>query len=274
MKHPILLALGAGLLVLLVAFALPLWQMVRGPASATTTATTTANAAASAAVAGTAPSSLPWQVQTLPNGLAQVFGLVPGQDTLAQARARIGDALQVALVARLGEVGALEALADPFAAGFVTGRLVLAFEVPAEVLARWRAHAPRSAPMDDGVRRFALLAADRDEALAVQLAGLSFVPSVRLTDADVRQRFGAPAQVLPAASPGGLVLLYPALGLAAAVGPASRGVLQYVAPRDFERLLRAPLLGAVSVANPAPKPTTEAPDLPPSSPFLPPAQKR
>ena len=239
MKHPVVLALAAGLLVLLVAFALPLWQMVRGPVPA---AGAVLVGVASAASAVSPDHGLPWQVQPRPNGLTQVFGLVPGQDTLAQVRAHVGDGLQVALVARLGEVGALEALAEPFAAGYVTGRLVLAFEVPGQTLARWRAKAPRSAPMDDGVRRFALLPADQHEALHMPLSGLSFVPSVRLTDADVRQRFGVPAQVLPAASPGGQVLLYPALGLAAAVGPASRGVLQYVAPRDFERLLRAPLL--------------------------------
>ena len=268
MKHPILLALLAGLLVLLVAFAMPLWQMVRGSGPVAGAPLSTNPASTPAAAAQGLPwqvQGLPWQVQALPDGLAQVFGLVPGQDTLAQARARIGDGLQVALVARLGEVGVLEALAEPFAAGFVTGRLVLAFDVPAEVLARWRSRAPRSAPMDDGVRRFELLAADRDEALAVQLAGLSFVPSVRLTEADVRQRFAAPAQLLPAASPGGLVLLYPALGLAAAVGPASRGVLQYVAPRDFDRLLRAPLLAAQTGA----KAPTAAPDLPTSAPLLP-----
>lgn len=278
MKHPILLALAAGLLVLLVAFALPLWQMTQGAGPVGSAAPSGATAATSSAAA----QGLPWQVQPLPNGLAQVFGLVPGQDTLAQARARIGDGLQVALVASLGEVGALEALAEPFAAGFVTGRLVLAFDVPAEALARWRARATRSAPMADGVRRFALQAADRDETLAMRLAGLSFVPSVRLTEADVRQRFGAPAQVLPAASPGGLVLLYPALGLAAAVAPASRGVLQYVAPRDFERLLRAPLLqaqpapqaAAEPAAIPAAKPSHVVPDLPPSAPLLPPAPQR
>ena len=262
MKHPILLALLAGLLVLLVAFAMPLWQMVRGsgPVAAVPLSTHPASSTPAAAAQG-----LPWQVQALPDGLAQVFGLVPGQDTLAQARARIGDGLQVALVARLGEVGVLEALADPFAAGFVTGRLVLAFEVPAATLARWRARAPRSAPMDAGVRRFALLPADQGEAQTMRLVGLSFVPSVRLTEADVRQRFAAPAQVLPAASPGGLLLLYPALGLAAAVGPASRGVLQYVAPRDFDRLLRAPLLAAPTSA----KVPTAAPDLPPTTSLLP-----
>lgn len=236
MKHPILLALAAGLLVLLVAFAAPLWHLGRG-------------GAASVSAAATVEPKLPWQVQARPDGTLQVFGLTLGRDTLAQAQARIGDGLQVALVARLGEVGALEALADPFAAGFVSGRLVLAFDVPPQTLRRWREHAPRSAPMDDGVRRFELLAGDRDEARRAALAGLSFVPAVRLTEADVRQRFGAPAAVVALAA-GAQVLLYPALGLAATVAPASRGVLEYVAPRDFETRLRAPLAASAPASGP------------------------
>ncbi len=240
MKHPILLALGAGLLVLLAAFAAPLWQMIRG----------------SAAPATADAQGLPWQVQAGADGTLQVLGLTLGRDTLAEAQARIGDGLQVALVARLGEVGALEALADPFAAGFVSGRLVLAFDVPPQTLRRWREHAPRSQPMDEGLRRFELLAADRDEISRSALAGLSFVPAVRLTEADVRQRFGAPAAEVGLGA-GAKVLLYPAIGLAATVGQASRGVLEYVAPRDFETRLRAPLAAAKPVLAAASAPASD-----------------
>lgn len=238
MKHPILLALAAGLLVLVAAFAAPLWQLLRGPAGG------------SGPAAALAQQGLPWQVQALPDGLSQVFGLVPGRDSLAQAQARVGDGLQVALIARLGEVGRLEALADPFVAGFVSGRLVLAFDAPAEALARWRAVAQHSQAMSDGVRRFALRPADLDEARRAPLVGISFVPAVRLSEADLRQRFGPPAEQ-HALGGGAAVLLYPALGLSASVGPASRSVLQYVAPRDFEARLRAPLGGP---ANPASAP--------------------
>ena len=227
LKHPILLALAAGMLVLVAALAAPLWQWLRGPSGGT--------GAAAAAQQG-----LPWQVQALPGGLSQVFGLVPGRDSLAQVQVRVGDGLQVALVARLGEVGTLEALADPFIAGFISGRLVLAFDVPAEALARWRAQATHSEAMSDGVRRFTLRRADLDEARRAPLVGISFVPAVRLSEADVRQRFGPPAEQR-APGDGVAVLLYPALGLSASVGPASWGVLQYVAPRDFEARLRAPL---------------------------------
>lgn len=234
LKHPVLLALGAGLAVLVAAFVAPLWHLGRGgpPAAA-------------------AEQGLPWQARAGADGTLQVFGLTLGRDTLAEVEQRLGDALQVALVARLGEPGALEALAEPFAAGFVSGRLVLAFEAPDGALADWRARAPRSEAMDGGVRRFTLTAADRDAARRARLVGASFVPTLRLSEADLRQRFGAPAAEL--AQPGGAkVLLYPERGLAASVAAGteagSRGVLQYVAPRDFEARLRRPLLAAAPAA--------------------------
>jgi hypothetical protein len=217
MKHPIWLALGAGLIVLLAAFVAPLWHLLSGAPPP-------------------AEQGLPWQTQTQPDGLVQVFGLTPGRDTLADAQARLGEGLQVALVARLGEVGVLEALNEPHVAGYVSGRLVLAFDVSPAALQRWRARAPHSQPMDDGVRRFELQAADRDEARNAVLGGISFVPAVKLQEADVRQRFGPPTAERDLPS-GGRMLLYPDRGLAASVGAGQRGVLQYVAPRQFEARL-------------------------------------
>lgn len=235
MKKPWVMALAAGVIVLMVAFALPLWRMGMGPGGD-----------ASAAATG-----LPWHVTVLPNGEAQVFGLLPGRDRLADVQGRLGDGLQVALVARLGETGALEALVEPFAAGFVSGRLVLAFEANPADLARWRDQATGSQAMEGGVRRFGLRAAALDEARQARLVGLSFVPTVRLSEDDVRQRFGAPAEVL--AQPGGArVLLYPQLGLSVSVAAGQRGVLQYVAPAEFAQRLRAPLLAAAAPGAAAP----------------------
>lgn len=235
MQRPWVLALAAGVIVLLLALALPLLRM-GGLASP------------GGGLAGddaAAPTGLPWQVSRLPEGRAQVFGLEPGRDTLAQVQTRLGDGLHVALVARLGESGALEALADPFVAGFISGRLVLAFDVPASQLEAWRAGAGSSEPMEGGVRRFKLRPEHRQQAAQARLVGLSFIPAVRLTEDDVRQRFGAPAETLD--QPGGAhVMLYPELGLSITVAPGQRGVLQYVAPGDFADRLRAPLLAAAA----------------------------
>jgi hypothetical protein len=182
-----------------------------------------------------ASQGLPWQVDVQADGTSRVMGLHLGTDTLAQARARTGDGLQVALVARLGEVGALEALAEPFNAGFVAGRLVLSFDVPAATLNRWRDGSTGSTPMDGGVRRFTLRAADQAEAEQALLTGLSFIPVARLSEADVRQRFGAP-QTQRALEGGASLFGYGDRGLNATVIPGQRAVFQYVAPRDAARL--------------------------------------
>jgi hypothetical protein len=224
MRHPALLALGAGAIVLLVALATPLLHMGRAEPPAAPDA------------------ELPWRAQPLADGQLGVFGLVLGRDKLTQAQSRWGDTLQLALVAKLGEVGALEALVDPFSAGFVSGRLVLSFDVPAPTLQRWRENAVKSEPMEGGVRRFLLRSEDVADAASARISGLSFVPGVKLSEADVRQRFGAPAEAL--SQPGGArVLLYPALGLTVAVAEtgATRSVMEYVTPKEFEQRLRAPL---------------------------------
>jgi hypothetical protein len=257
MQKPWVLALVAGLIVLLLALALPLWRMARGGGEPS---------ASTAAASG-----LPWQVTLLraaDAGRAEVFGLVPGRDTLADAQAVLPDRLQVALVARLGEVGVLEALVEPYTAGFVAGRLVLAFEADALQLARWREQASGSQPMEGGVRRFTLRASDLDQARRARLVGLSFLPTVRLNEADVRQRFGAPAEVL-AQPAGSQALLYPGLGLVASVASVAnsqRGVLQYVAPSDFAQRLRAPLVAA---AAPAPAAAASAKPATPTTPVKP-----
>ncbi len=215
MKHPLWWALGAALVVLLAAAALPLWHLRHG----------------------TAPDDgpdVPWAAVPQPDGSVRVMGLQPGHDTLGDVAHRLGDTLQVAVVARAGETGALEALVDPFIAGFVSGRLVLAFGADPEVVRGWRERAPKSDAMEGGVRRFALRPEDRSAADHAPLVGLSFVPDLRLSAADVERRFGPPQrrQGLP---DGAVQLFYPRIGLAATVSPTARGVLEFSAPRDFER---------------------------------------
>lgn len=236
MKHPFLVALAAGLAVLLAAAGAVGWQMWRGPA---------------AVAPGQIERGLPWQIEAVAGGHTRVFDLTPGVSTLADVQRVQGDALQVALVAKLGEAGALEALVDPFRAGYVSGRLVLAFEAPADARLRWREGATGSEAMEGGVRRFALLPAHREEAGAAVLVGLSYVPAVQLTEAVVRERFGEPAArvVLGAQAQ---AWLYPERGLAVTIDGQGRDVLNYVAPAQFEARLAQPLRATASaVAAPS-----------------------
>src|SRR5574343_428421 len=52
---------------------------------------------------------LPWQIEVLPGGETKVFDLTPGHSTLAEARARFGAEMQLAIVAEPNEAAALPA---------------------------------------------------------------------------------------------------------------------------------------------------------------------
>lgn len=193
---------------------------------------------------------LPWQVQVAGDGSSEVFGLVPGRSTLADLEQRFGDVLRVGLIVPHGQAPALEALVDGYTAGFVSGKLVLALSAQPDWLLAARERAPRNEVGEGGrSRRYELSPADLAAARQAVVVGLVFLPSARLDEATVVQRFGAPAERVT--GPGGeLQLLYPATGVAVALPPAegeesrAKAVIQYAAPRDFETRLRAPLHAA------------------------------
>lgn len=184
-------------------------------------------------------SGLPWQVEVLPGGSARVFGLTLGDTTLGEAFNCLGGGLDVAVVARGSEAGALEAYLSDFSAGPLTGKLVLGVEAEAGAVARYRERATKSAYMDSGARRFTLHPDDLKDAQRARIAAITFIPSANLDAETALKRFGAPSERVRAGEHAEH-LLYPHLGLDLLLDAKGKEVLQYVAPREFERL-RAPL---------------------------------
>ena len=225
MKHPFLIALGAGAVVLLAAFVPPLLQALRGgppgPAAA-------------------ADDAAPWHARAVPGGAVAAMGFMLPGSRLADAQARWPEELQVAVMAPRGEPGALEAYLDSYREGGLAGRLVLTAAAAPEALLRWQARAARAEPVDGRTVRHTLHADDRAEALRAPLAGLTFIPGAQLDAATLQQRFGPPAERWGS---GERIeqWLYPDRGLAVALDAEGREVLQFVAPAEFERRLRAPL---------------------------------
>lgn len=238
--HPAWIALGAGLVVLILAFLPVLWAMWRMPP---------------VPAGGAVGSGTPWAIERLGGGASRVFGLrLPGA-TLADARATWGNDLQVALMASRGQAPLLEATVESAVVGGIGGRLLFTADADAATVARWRDAAARRETVSAETQRFTLRPEDRDEALRAPLAGVGFIPAAQLDAAALRARFGPPAQVLPAGAQAEH-WLYPELGLAVLLDAKGRELLQYVAPADFERRLRAPLL---SPAAPASSPASGPP---------------
>lgn len=232
MRRPWLWALSAGLAVLVAAFVPAVWQLMRP-----------------GAVPAAPPSGLPapWEITRPAAGMVQAFGLrLPGS-TLADARGRWGDELQLALVESAGQGLALEAYVERWSGGGLLGRLVLAADVPLSDREAWRERSPRREVLEGGSRRWALASADLQAALRAPVTGMSFLPGSRVDGPLLEQRLGAPAERL--ALPPQEHLLYPDRGLAVALDPSrGRAVLQVVAPADFEARLAAPLHRAIRAA--------------------------
>lgn len=186
---------------------------------------------------------LPWQIEVRPDGLTRVFGLVPGNSTLADARERFGPDAQVALVIAPGESGSVEAFYETVTAGIVSGKLILTLDTTVEQREAMLKRAVKAEFMESTTRRIELADADLQEMNKAQVMAIAFIPSANLTEEIVQQRFGPPAERIRAGEQV-VHFLYPDKGLDLRLDAKGKEVLQYVAPHNFARL-RDPLLAVV-----------------------------
>ena len=210
--------------------------------------TTGPSAAASAA------SELPWMARAEPSGGVQVMGVTVGGSApsrLQQVQALWpGEAMKLAVVQSPSGESSLEAFLELVQVGPLQGKLILSGGAGAQQVKDWMARAPASEPQPSGARRYSLAADDQASAAQAAVSGLVFLPSARLDEATVQQRFGV-AQERMALPDGSVHLLYPPRGLVISLDAAgkARPVLQFVAPAEFEPRLQRPLRAAAAASG-------------------------
>ena len=181
---------------------------------------------------------LPWQVDRLDDGQTRVFGLAPGESTLADAVAALGDDHELGLIERDGALS-LEMYFGRYRAGLMSAKIVLLTQVPQAQLGSWKQRAVDVQSMQTGkAKRYRLNPDDAQQALRSVVRLISFIPAVNLDDEVIRARFGDPAQVVQ--QEGLTHYRYPMLGLQISVREEAREVLQYVAPERFADLINPP----------------------------------
>ncbi|MDR2364719.1 MAG: hypothetical protein LBD68_02540 [Zoogloeaceae bacterium] len=184
--------------------------------------------------------NLPWQIALDQSGNSEVFGLVPGQSRLADARALLGDDFDVAVIAASEQIGALEANYPQRAFGFVQARLILTLAASPEEVGAMRGRALKREYMEGSNKKFILHPDDRARAEDAVIRAISLIPSARLDEETITLRFGKAAEVLPEGE--NLThYLYPDKGLDVVLDKKGREILQYVAPKNFAAQIRAPL---------------------------------
>ncbi len=184
---------------------------------------------------------MPWQIEPVDGGFSRVFGVEIGRMPFGEARERLGGgAPVVALVGAVGGAGSLEAFYESFSAGLLSGKLVLTLATTLEERERMLQRAVKAEYMEGATRRIQLAAEDLAWSDTRPVIAMAFIPAVNLDEQIVLQRFGTPAERIREGEHREH-FLYPDKGLDLQLDAKGREVLQYVAPKDFERLLRAPL---------------------------------
>jgi hypothetical protein len=184
----------------------------------------------------------PWQVEPLPGGGSRVFGLTLAQSTIGDARLRFGEDMELGIIAARGEPGTLEAYYNSVTAGTILGKMILVAALDPGMVARLRERAVKREFMHDTTYRYILDPADLALAWGAPLAAITFIPVVSIDEQTALARFGPPQERVRT-SEQVEHFLYPDKGLDLVLDAKGKEVLQYVAPREFERL-RAPLRGA------------------------------
>lgn len=180
---------------------------------------------------------LPWQIEVLPDGSTQVFGLQPGLSRFADAIEVLGSDMEVAIIAASNETGNLEMYYGNYRTGLLSGKLVLQASLSEQKIKALREKALRSEYMASGqAKKYNLSPDDLPQVLSETITGLTFIPAVNLDEEVILARFGEPEQRIQSA--GVIHYLYPAKGLDVAQYENAKDVLQYVAPAAFDQLLQ------------------------------------
>jgi len=192
--------------------------------------------------------NLPWQIDVLPGGRSKVFGLTLGESTLGDARKQLGDDMEVAIIVAAGQTeGGLEMFYRHYKAGMFPGKLVLSADLASASVAQLMRQAFRVRYMESGARKYILNPGDLPKVFQAPLAAMTFIPAIDIDEAAVVRRFGPAAEIIRGKDQL-RHLLYPDRGLDFIINEKGSEVLQYVAPRDFNRL-REPLITGTREAD-------------------------
>ncbi len=176
---------------------------------------------------------LPWQVDVLPDGSTQVFGLHLGVSKLSDVLGILGDDdVDLAIIAAADEVGSLEMYYGHYQAGVISGKLVVQANADEEKIKEWRKRAGKFEYMASGqAKKYFLTADDLKLALNEVITGLTFIPSLNLDEEIILLRFGEPAERVQQDE--ATHYLYPEKGLDIALFKDAKEVIQYVLPGNF-----------------------------------------
>ena len=182
----------------------------------------------------------PWYIEHPAADTVRIFGLTLGQSTANVAEQRFREEAKSSLFKSPGGQLAAEIFFEQVTLAGMKSKIVLSIAVPDAELQTMYERGLRMSGTGSG-KKITLTAEDEARLRTLPISSLTYMPSVRLGEDIVSRRFGQPTRRIREKKSGAIHWLYPQHGLDITLGGEEKPVLQYVSPRDFDKLLQ-PLL--------------------------------
>jgi hypothetical protein len=182
----------------------------------------------------------PWHIEHLPADKIRIFGLILGQSTTHEAEQRFKENAKPSLFKSPDGQLVVEMFFEQVTLAGLKSKIVASIAVPDAELQGMYERGLRVSGTGNG-KKITLMPDDVTRARMLPITGLTYLPTVRLDEKIIVMRFGQPAKYIRERKSGAVHWLYPQHGLDITLGDSEKPVLQYVSPKEFDRLLQ-PLL--------------------------------
>ena len=182
----------------------------------------------------------PWQIENLESGHTRVFNLTIGESTLNDAEQLYKERAKINLFLSSQSDAVIEAFFSQVKIAGLKSKMVVSFDIPAEEIQAIYKRGERIATLDSGIRKVTLLDDDAQLVRQSVISSITYLPSIHLDAELIEKRFGQPAEKIKDTESDAIHWLYPNKGVDIALSETEKEVIQYVEPKDFNKLI-APL---------------------------------
>ena len=194
-------------------------------------------------------SGLPWHIEHPAPDTIRIFDLTLGLSTTNEAEQRFQEEAKPSLFKSPSGQLVAEMFFEQVTLAGLKSRIVITIAVPeAELQAMYERGLRMSGTGSGSGKKITLAQEDVARVRALPIASLTYMPSVRLKEEIFSKRFGPPSQRIKEKRSGAIHWLYPQNGLDITLGGEEKPVLQYVPPKDFDKLV-IPLLNNGEIIN-------------------------
>ncbi|MBI5626289.1 MAG: hypothetical protein HY935_03675 [Nitrosomonadales bacterium] len=185
-------------------------------------------------------SGLPWHIEHPTPDTTRIFGLTLGLSTTNEAEQRFQEEAKSSLFMSPSGHLVAEMFFEQVTMAGLKSKIVTTIAVPDAELLTMYERGLRISNTSSG-KKITLAQEDAARVRTLPIVSLTYMPSVRLEEGIISKRFGQPVQRIKEKKSGAIHWLYPQNGLDITLGGEEKPVLQYVPPKNFEKLV-APLL--------------------------------